>query len=59
MRKEKGESMEGISVAIGDTPEVGGMIAINESKRDDIWYVSKKYFEDNYSPAEEYEPAES
>jgi len=49
---EKDESMEGISVAIGDKPEVGGMIAINQKDATDKWYVAKKFFEDNYEELE-------
>lgn len=44
----EGEDMSGISVAVTDTPEVGGMIAINPKDVRDIWYVAKIFFEDNY-----------
>ena len=47
-----GEDMTGISVAECDTPEEGGMIAINQSDTSDRWYVAKKFFEDNYILAE-------
>ena len=43
-----GEDMRGISVAVCDTPEVGGMIAVNPADPSDKWYVAKKFFEDNY-----------
>ena len=43
-----GEDMIGISVALGDTPEEGGMIAVNPEDTEDIWYVSKKFFDSNY-----------
>ena len=43
-----GESLHGISVAEVDTPEKGGMIAINPLDGKDRWYVAKKFFEDNY-----------
>jgi len=43
-----GESLEGISVAPVDTPELGGMIAQNPANHADQWYVAKKYFEDNF-----------
>ena len=56
---EKGESMEGISVAIGDVPEVGGMVAINLEDETNKWYVSKTFFETNYELTEDYEPEES
>lgn len=47
-----GECMDGISVSVEDTPEEGGMIAIgadNGAK----WYVSKKFFNENYEEAGE------
>ena len=43
-----GEDMSGVSVSEEDTPEVGGMIAINPKSLSDQWYVAKKFFEDNY-----------
>jgi len=46
-----GEDMVGISIASGDTPELGGMIAVNPKDSTDLWYVSKQFFEDNYEPA--------
>lgn len=46
-----GEDLEGISVWDGDTPESGGMIAVNPKDPADMWYVSKKFFEDNYMMA--------
>lgn len=48
----EGESMEGISVNKEDTPEIGGMIAVNPKNPEDKWYVAKKFFEDNYELAE-------
>jgi len=47
----EGQSLEGISVWDGDTPEVGGMIAVNPKDPTDKWYVSKPFFEQNYIPA--------
>lgn len=44
----QGEDMTGISVADCDTPEIGGMIAINPADKKDKWYVAKKFFEENY-----------
>lgn len=49
---ELGEDMSKISVAKTDTPEIGGMIAINPDNETDLWYVAKKFFEDNYEFAE-------
>jgi len=46
-----GENMKNISVAVTDTPEVGGMIAINPKDSRDSWYVAKTFFEDNYELA--------
>ena len=52
MRKyELGENLAHISVATGDLPEVGGMIAVNPKNTRDMWYVAKEFFEDNYEPA--------
>lgn len=55
---EPGEDLTGISVAVGDTPEKGGMIAINHKDGTDKWYVSKSFFEANYRSVEDYEPEE-
>ena len=44
----EGEDMDGISISESDTPEVGGMIAVNENIDNDKWYVAKQWFEDNY-----------
>lgn len=43
---------QGVSVWDGDTPEVGGMVAINPKDPNDMWYVAKAFFEDNYKLAE-------
>jgi hypothetical protein len=43
-----GEDLSGISVNKEDTPELGGMIAMNPKNPEDKWYVSKKFFEENY-----------
>ncbi|UCE99926.1 MAG: hypothetical protein JSV82_02345, partial [Planctomycetota bacterium] len=47
---EPGEDLEaqGISVWEGDTIEPGGMIAQNPKDPTDQWYVSKKFFDENY-----------
>ena len=47
-----GEDLTGISVNKEDTPEVGGMIAVNPLNTEDKWYVAKKFFEDNYELVE-------
>lgn len=43
-----GESLEGISVSKEDTPELGGMIAMNPDNPEDMWYVAKEFYEKNY-----------
>jgi len=43
-----GEDLTGVSVNKEDTPEDGGMIAVNANNPSDQWYVAKKFFEDNY-----------
>ena len=43
-----GEDLTGISVNKEDTPELGGMIAVNPKNTEDKWYVAKKFFEENY-----------
>jgi hypothetical protein len=44
----EGEDMTGISVAVSDTPEVGGMVEVSADDKTDRWYVSKSFFEKNY-----------
>jgi hypothetical protein len=46
----EGEDLEsqGVSVWDGDVPEVGGMVAQNPKNPQDMWYVAKKFFEENY-----------
>jgi hypothetical protein len=46
-----GEDLSGVSVSQEDTPEQGGMIAINPNNPNDKWYVSKGFFEANYEEA--------
>lgn len=46
-----GEDLTGISVNSEDTPEEGGMIAVNPKNPKDIWYVGKQFFDDNYVEA--------
>lgn len=43
-----GEDMTGISVNKEDTPEVGGMIAVNVNNSEDRWYIAKNFFAENY-----------
>jgi len=43
-----GEDLTGISVNKEDTPEEGGMIAVNPKNPEDRWYVAKQFFIDNY-----------
>lgn len=43
-----GEDLTGISVNKEDTPEEGGMIAMNPKNPEDKWYVAKKFFQENY-----------
>lgn len=45
-----GEDLSGVSVSAEDTPELGGMIAINPQNLQDQWYIAKKFFENNYEP---------
>lgn len=47
-----GEDLTGISVNKEDTPELGGMIAVNPSNLEDKWYVGKDFFENNYEVVE-------
>lgn len=47
-----GEDLTGISVNKEDTPELGGMIAVNPSNTEDRWYVARKFFMDNYEPGD-------
>lgn len=46
-----GEDLTGVSVNKEDTPELGGMIAVNPANNEDRWYVAKKFFDDNYELA--------
>lgn len=45
------EDLTGISVNKEDSPEAGGMIAVNPKNPEDCWYVAKKFFKENYEPA--------
>lgn len=44
----EGEDLTGVSVSASDTPEVGGMIAVNPNNQNDQRYIAKKFFEKNY-----------
>jgi hypothetical protein len=47
-----GEDLTGVSVSAADTPEDGGMIAVNPANQNDRWYVAKAFFQENYELAE-------
>jgi hypothetical protein len=47
-----GEDLSGVSVSAEDTPEVGGMIAVNPENGDDRWYVAKAFYDKNYEEAD-------
>lgn len=42
------QDMDHVSVSAEDTPEAGGMIAVNKDNPKDRWYVAKQFFDDNY-----------
>lgn len=46
-----GEDLTGVTINHTDVLEEGGMIAKNPNDHNDKWYVSKKYFEDNFELA--------
>ena len=50
----EGEPLGDVSVSKADadagSPKVGDMIARNPKNPDDMWLVSKRYFEDNFEP---------
>ena len=48
---EEDLTAQGISVWDGDVPEEGGMVAQNPKNPSDMWYVAKKFVEDNYKLA--------
>jgi len=43
-----GEDLTEVSVSDEDTPEHGGMIAVNIDNPKDQWYIAKKFFIANY-----------
>lgn len=47
-----GEDLTGISVSSEDTPEEGGMIAMNPKNPADKWYIAKDFFQKNYVEAD-------
>lgn len=49
---EPGEDLSEISVSPEDTPEPGGMVAVNPDNFADQWYVNKEYFEKNLELAQ-------
>jgi hypothetical protein len=45
----KGEDLTNISVSAVDDPETDmGMIARNPKNHSDMWYVARKYFQENF-----------
>lgn len=46
-----GEDMTGISVSPEDTPEEGGMVAINSDNPEDQWYITPEFMATNYEEA--------
>ena len=48
-----GEDLSGVSVSETDDPEKDqGYIGMNPNKHEDKWYISTKWFNDNYELAE-------
>jgi hypothetical protein len=48
-----GEDTAGVSVVDADLPlEEGGMLAFDPDRPAAPWYVSRKYFEENFEPME-------
>lgn len=47
-----GEDLTDVSVSDEDTPEEGGMIAVNPGDDTDLWYISKEFFVANYEAIE-------
>ena len=46
----QGEDLTNISVSDVDNPETDmGMIARNPKNHNDMWYVARKYFDDNFT----------
>ena len=43
-----GEDLSGISLSPIDTPELGGMIAMDPLEPSDQWYITKEFFDANY-----------
>ena len=44
----KGENLAGVTVSVRDDPKTDmGMIAQDPHNMQDLWYVNRKYFEDN------------
>ena len=48
-----GEDLSNVSINAPDIPGEGGMIVVNPDNPNDLWYISKKFCEDNYELAEE------
>ncbi|MDQ6814354.1 MAG: hypothetical protein M3040_11495 [Bacteroidota bacterium] len=50
----KGEDLSKVSVSKEDNPETDmGMIARNWQNHEDLWYVARKYFEENFEEADQ------
>lgn len=47
-----GEDLTNIYLGRTDTPEPGGMVARNPENHKELWYVPKKYFEENMEAVE-------
>ena len=49
----EGEDLKKISIAYGDVPTPGGMVAINPDDPMDRWYIREKFFQKHYEPMPE------
>lgn len=53
---KKGDKLTGVSISDADkkngSPKAGDMIARNPKNHNDKWLVAKKYFKDNFKPAD-------
>lgn len=57
---EPGEDMTWVSISAPDKQLAtleGGMIACNPDNEEDLWYVAKDFFENNYIPSDHAEEA--
>lgn len=44
----EGENLKWVTVGKHDTPQKGGMIARDPADPDDVWYITRKYFKQNF-----------